>query len=238
MLFGQLPFKYHASSDILPIVSGFLVTYILATKQRKSIVNFLVITTLLIFIVFLTGVRGVVLAIILTLLALYIKDKLFIIIILSVLLAGALTASYYLLPMIVERSLVDVSYFNIAYRLLAWKEVVYQSVQNNLLIEFGYIFDLNNIHYFFPYAASFNVNPHNSYLMLLFRSGVIGLLIVLWLLKDVFLLKEITISSTIVIFLSFVALTTPVFELHYLGPLFWLFMGMHFSYIHSRRQSG
>lgn len=238
--YGYIPYKVHASSDVLPIVSGILICY-LVLFQHRGFWFYFIFASLVIFMVFITGGRGVLLSSLIVLFLFLLKNNKFNYFFIFIFLFVVFFISYLNIDYFVDASSVDGSMFNISYRLLAWKEILVQSVSDNYLFQFGYKFDAKNIldlfpsYFFLDGHDVYEINPHNSFLVVLYRSGLIGLIFLLLIIRFIIKSKLYDFSKLVVLFLVFTSLTTPVLELHFLAPLFWIFTGIHSSKISAMR---
>ncbi|WP_019556946.1 hypothetical protein [Thiomicrorhabdus arctica] len=243
---GQLPFLIRASSDILPAMAGGLMVSILCYAW---VFNKRYLVLLLPFILFsyLILVKGVLLAAILALLLIlckaYLKSMAFVVV---VFVTGVLYLIYEDLPHIITlANNGDIFWFNISYRFLVWKDYVqlmFTSIESGLYGNGVTPFFSNTVFSSFssPWFVSdcngiIDSNPHNSYLLILYYSGVIGLVPFLLLLGRVFALRKIVYDKNVLLLLPLalvlclMGLTTPVLELHFLAPICWVLLGVIFK---------
>lgn len=254
----KIPFGIHLSSDLLPMMSGSLVMIYIAISRLMPEIRFLrYIAYLAPFFMVIVLTKGVILA---TILAIFVflykkhhlhKEKIdylsvmgrldgrlitllgiFAILSLMVFNLNSLESFVQTFP------ISDGNKFNILYRIYMWKDVSSQIISGGVLGH-GFIpFNSETVAQKFVnmQVESEGVNPHNSYLMLTYFTGWVGLTIFLVFMRFIYKIVKIQKNSyqlnnvALGIYLSggvflFAALTTPVLEIYYLAPFLWVFLG-------------
>ena len=146
------------------------------------------------------------------------------------------------------RDMTTVSAANARWRLMAWSGYVNRSLEKPLLGHgFGKAFipkTLEEISWSPPKGEDW-VDPHNSYLSILFRTGIIGLIIFLIIILRFFKLSIIFITEceneeiriyvasllTIIIFILGISFFDVVLERPFFGVFLWINMGLVISLI-------
>lgn len=242
-LSGTLPIGIHLSSDILPLASGaiavFLVTYKDRIISRKK--DFFLFCFFLGFVIF-TQTRGVLLAVFVVLFFVHVRNiKLFkqpiVIVILTsaatLVLLGALLLWQTNLDHLIEKSREDVGFFDIVYRYIMYAEILEQIISRPIFGHGIVPFVSESIKFYFPEMPSEGVNPHNSFLLLAYFSGLAGAFMLAWALKGVYFTPEklngnmnvllgMKCATLVVLVDSF---STPILEIHYVAPVFWITLG-------------
>jgi hypothetical protein len=237
-----LPIGIHLSSDVLPIVSATSI-FLIWGFQLNKIKFYQYAVYFFIASIVLVKIKGVMLAMAIAYLFYRLNFKKHIIIALSILIICFVTSKCllprdffnYVFYEIRKLNFLDGGQtLNVGSRLLVWDEVT-NKIRENFFFGSG-IIPLNcpSFDYFWPNVvgiSSKNVNPHNSYLLMTFYGGFLFLLLFLKLIFD---LKWSLLNSSKeflgifsgVIIIMVCALTTPVFELYYLAPFFWIYLAL------------
>lgn len=244
---GEVPYGIHLSSDILPIISASIFLLILSDVnfQNKKIAYGMIGFWFLGFIFF-AGTKGVMLSLLASYFLMKIRSGYFlkngflmwftvfaVVILFYFFLIGV---DFDALQELSDRYFDNVQTFSILYRFLMLREMV-SYISSSWIWGHGIIsFDAPSMVNYFPEAVSENINPHNSYLLLLFYSGFLGLASLFFLIKALFsfsghyscpnnrrLVLSLQAAGTIFLVDS---LTTPILEIYYLAPICWIFLGV------------
>lgn len=239
-LTGVLPFGIHLSSDIVPIAGGAIAGFVIG----KGVNNYsrLLLLAAVVGFMLLVGTRALLLIVIISCIMRYyffVKDKghkkthwmVFVVLTSLIYLFCIFVASLYLDDLINDlqgRAVSD------AYRLLIFADISKLIIDSPIVGHGVSSFIPPQVSNIMPELDAGSVNPHNSYMQMLFFAGIFGLLPMLYLIssmrcyiysvesKESRLIKS---ASWGVLLVSIVATTTPVWELHYIAPLLWLALG-------------
>jgi len=242
----QLPFLVRTSSDILPVISAGLIASLIYYLRFSLSRNLVILITLLLFSA-LMFVKGAILAIVAALLFTLFRRFLGIAVLLAVIFAVSVV---WIMTLHIEKYIVyanqgDIFWYNIVVRLLMWKDYVSDLISSPLVFMFG-----NGIVPFFSNSVDENLtlssfsdcngvihfNPHNSYLLMAHYSGVLSFVLFFAFifkvlsLKSIIMDKQLALLVPMTLFFLMLAMTTPVFELHYLAPIFWVLLGAVYRY--------
>lgn len=237
-----LPIGIHLSSDVLPIVAATCIFLIWGFKldaikfYRYAIYLFLASIVLV-------KIKGVLFAMLISYLF-YISDfKKKLLVYSSMFILFFLVSKFILPPYFfsfIFFEIKDLNFLtggqllNVGTRLLLWDEVT-NKIASNLFLGNGFTpINCYPIDYFWQNVVgsiSKNVNPHNSYFLLTFYGGFLSFFLFFkfifdlkWSLLD--LSKEFIAIFSGVIVIMVCALTTPVYEIYYLAPFFWIYVAL------------
>jgi len=237
-----LPIGIHLSSDVLPIVSAACIFLIWGSELYKSLFYRALILFFLGFII-LVKIKGVLFSLLISYFFYKSKKKSIYLNTFSAIVILTVGVKLYfpdlVFTSIFERVknleiLNESQLFTVGSRLLMWDEAT-KNIASNFYFGNGLVhFNCNAINLFWANSVGvefLNINPHSSFLTLTFLGGAISLLLFLKNVYEINFLysginKETNALLTIVFFFCISACYTPVFEIFYLGPFFWIFLGI------------
>lgn len=242
----QLPFLVRTSSDILPTMAAGLIAS-LAYSLRFRMTWYLIVLIPLLLFSALMFVKGAVLAIFAALFLMVFRKNLGVAILLALTSAGV--ALWSVMSNIGEYTSYanqgDIFWYNIVTRLLVWQDYF----KDFLLFPVNFVFGSGLVPFFSnsiytSLAMSLfsdcngviHFNPHNSYLLMIHFSGFVslalffGVILKVLSLKSIVMDKQLALLLPLALFFLMLAMTTPVFELHYLAPVFWMIFGVIYRY--------
>jgi len=135
---------------------------------------------------------------------------------------------------------------NASWRIILWKDIIKKSMQKPILgYGFGMLYNnetVKDMGWKYGQDVGF-LDPHNSYLSILYRTGIVGLLIFLLFIISFFIkmikflryCRDSTISAfmisilSAVIFILIISFFMVVLEGPYLGIFLWVFIGLALS---------
>ena len=135
---------------------------------------------------------------------------------------------------------------NVKWRIILWKDIIKKSMQKPILgYGFGMLYNnetLKNMGWGYGDDVGF-LDPHNSYLSILYRTGIVGLLIFLLFIISFFIkmikflrgCQDLAISVymisvlSAIIFILVISFFMVVLEGPFLGIFLWVFIGLALS---------
>ena len=242
----QLPFLIRTSSDILPTISAGLIAS-LVYSLRFGMHKYLIALIPLLLFSALMLVKGAILAVIATLLFMLFRRFFWWVLFCGLIFTGVVlwVMSWHMAEYITFANHGDIFWFNIVTRLLVWQDYVKEFFSSLIPFVFGHgiipffsnsIYENLTLSSFSDCNGVIHFNPHNSYLLMTYFSGLLSLIVFFVLVFRVLFLKSIVMDRQLALlvplamFFLMLAMTTPVFELHYLAPVFWLLLGVIYRY--------
>ncbi|MDG4812238.1 hypothetical protein P8629_04395 [Hydrogenovibrio sp. 3SP14C1] len=243
---GQLPFLVRTSSDMLPVISAGLIASLIYCL-RISLNKYLITLIPLLLFSALMFVKGAMLAIIATLLFTLFRRFLGMAVLFSVIVAASVVwfMTLHIEEYIVYANQGDIFWYNVVTRLLVWQDYFkdFLYFPSNFIFGSGItpffstsIYEKLTLSLFSDCSGVIHFNPHNSYLLMIHFSGVLSLaLFFIFIfkvlsLKSIVMDKQLSLLIPLTVFFLMLAMTTPVFELHYMAPIFWVLLGAVYRY--------
>ena len=237
----SLPIGQHLSSDVLPLISAVSIFLIWGFELHREIFYKILIYLFLSFII-LVKIKGTLVALLLSYFFYRSQSKGKIFIALSCALLLFVSVKFYLpfnffttiFLMIKNLTGIDIgSLFPFGVRLVMWDEVTNRIITHLFLGNKFVSFDCPNINLYWQNAfgvSASNINPHNSFLYLVFLGGVTGLMLFLKNIFDLnFLYKIFQVEEeaflTIIFLFCISFCLAPILEIYYVGPLIWICIG-------------
>jgi len=144
------------------------------------------------------------------------------------------------------KEVVSLSGNNAKWRIILWKDIIQKSMKKPILgYGFGMLYNnetLKNMGWEYGADVGF-LDPHNSYLSILYRTGIVGLLIFLLFIVSFFIkmikflrsCQDLAISAymisvlSTIIFILVISFFMVVLEGPFLGIFLWVFIGLALS---------
>ena len=152
------------------------------------------------------------------------------------------------------KNLNTISANNIKWRLIAWKDIFNDSLKKPFFgYGFGKLFNSETLKNMPGWYENGNevgfIDPHNSYLSILYRCGFLGIMAYLWLIIRFFVISLRSIKETnsekeniiifclltSVVFILFISFFMVILEGPYMGIFLWINMGLIVSLIYSMK---